>query len=51
VRDDLEARRLRIVPVEGVRIRRRFFVAWRTDRPPGLGARAFVDVVRRRGRR
>ena len=48
VRDDLEAGRLRIVPVAGVRIPRRFFVAWRADRPPGAAARRFVELARAR---
>ena len=51
VRDDLEAGRLREIAIEGVRIRRRFFVAWRVDRPPGLAARGFLELVRARARR
>jgi phosphonate transport system ATP-binding protein len=49
VRDDLEAGRLRVVPVAGVRIPRRFYVAWRTDREPGAAARRFVEIARARG--
>jgi phosphonate transport system ATP-binding protein len=46
VRDELEAGRLRIVPVEGVRIPRRFFAAWRVERPPGAAARRFLELAR-----
>jgi phosphonate transport system ATP-binding protein len=50
VRDDLEAGRLRAVAVAGVRIPRRFFVAWRSDRELGAAARLFVELARARGR-
>jgi DNA-binding transcriptional LysR family regulator len=51
VQDDLEAGRLRIVPVAGVRIPRRFYVAWPADRPPRAAARRFVELARGRGSR
>jgi len=51
VQDDLDAGRLRVVPVTGVRIPRRFYVAWRADRPPRPAARLFIDLARARGRR
>ena len=50
VQDDLDAGRLRAIPVEGVRIPRRFYVAWRADRPPHAAARRFVELARGRGR-
>ncbi len=50
IRDDLEAERVRVLPVAGVRIPRRFYVAWRTDREPGAAARRFVELARARGR-
>jgi phosphonate transport system ATP-binding protein len=50
VRDELEAGRLRVVPIAGVRIPRRFFVAWRSDRELGAAARRFVEIARSRGR-
>ncbi len=49
VQDDVDAGRLRVVALDGVRIPRRFFVAWRKDRPPGLAARAFLEVARASG--
>jgi phosphonate transport system ATP-binding protein len=49
VRDDLEAGRLRVVRVGGVRIPRRFYVAWRGDRAPSAAARRFVEIARARG--
>jgi phosphonate transport system ATP-binding protein len=48
VRDELEAGRLRTLPVSGVRIPRRFYVALRADRPPGAAARRFVEIARGR---
>jgi phosphonate transport system ATP-binding protein len=50
VQDDLQAGRLHLVPVEGVRIPRRFYVAWRANRPPGAAARRFMELARGRGR-
>ena len=44
--DDVEAGRLRLVAIEGVSIPRRLFVAWRSDRPPGLAARRLVELAR-----
>jgi DNA-binding transcriptional LysR family regulator len=49
IRDELEAGRLRIVPVVGVRIPRRFFAAWRVERPPGAAARRFLELARAGG--
>jgi phosphonate transport system ATP-binding protein len=46
VRDELDAGRLRLLAIEGVRIRRRFFVAWRADRDLGAAARRFVELAR-----
>jgi phosphonate transport system ATP-binding protein len=46
VRDELEAGRLRAIAIEGVRIPRRFFVAWRADRELGAAARRFVELAR-----
>jgi phosphonate transport system ATP-binding protein len=48
IHDELEAGRVRTVPVSGVRIPRRFFVAWRIDREPGAAARRFVEIARGR---
>ena len=50
IRDELEAGRVRALAVAGVRIPRRFYVAWRTDREPGAAARRFVEIARARGR-
>jgi phosphonate transport system ATP-binding protein len=46
VRDELEAGRLRAIVIEGVKIPRRFFVAWRSDRELGAAARRFVEIAR-----
>ncbi len=46
VRDELEAGRLRAIAIEGVKIPRRFFVAWRADRELGAAARRFVEIAR-----
>jgi DNA-binding transcriptional LysR family regulator len=50
VQDDLDAGQLRALEIRGVRIPRRFFVAWRSDRELGAAARRFVEVARSRGR-
>ncbi len=50
IRDELESGRVRALAVAGVRIPRRFFVAWRADREPGAAARRFVEIARARGR-
>lgn len=49
VRDDLEAGRLCALPVSGVRIPRRFYVAWRAGRAPSAAAGRFVEIARARG--
>ncbi len=46
VRDELEAGRLRAIAIEGVKIPRRFFVAWRSDRELGAASRRFVEIAR-----
>jgi len=47
VREDLRAGRLREVPVRGVKIHRRVFVAWRAGQELAPAARRFLEVARR----
>ncbi|WP_332842105.1 LysR substrate-binding domain-containing protein [Anaeromyxobacter terrae] len=46
VRDELERGHLRALRIDGVRIPRRLFVAWRRDATPSPAARRFVEVAR-----
>ena len=46
VRDELAHGHLRVLRIDGVRIPRRLFVAWRADATPSPAARRFVDVAR-----
>ncbi len=47
VADELQSGRLRALHVTSVRIPRRFFAAWRRDRPLSAAARAFLAAARR----
>ncbi|WP_242338599.1 MULTISPECIES: LysR substrate-binding domain-containing protein [Anaeromyxobacter] len=46
VREELERGHLRALRIDGVRIPRRLFVAWRRDATPSPAARRFVEVAR-----
>ncbi|ABS27216.1 LysR substrate-binding domain-containing protein [Anaeromyxobacter sp. Fw109-5] len=46
VREELEHGHLRVLRLEGVRIPRRLFVAWRRGAAPSPAARRFVEVAR-----
>jgi phosphonate transport system ATP-binding protein len=46
VREELAEQHLVAVRVDGVRIPRRLFVAWRADAAPSPAGRRFVEVAR-----
>jgi DNA-binding transcriptional LysR family regulator len=45
IENELRAKRLRVMPVKGLRIRRHFHVIYDERRPLGASARAFVDFL------
>ena len=45
IENELRAKRLRVMPVKGMRIRRHFHVIYDERRPLGASARAFVDFL------